>query len=228
MIENINSEINLDVIESELLEMVNHFGIFFARVGFKRIDGAIFGLLTFSKRPLRSEEIESLLGLSQSAVSQSLKTLTIYSMIETVDDKEQKRLKLHYIKEDAMAIVSSVIRKRELEYLREFEKMNLRSLDYIKEDKDDKRKNRINSILMTTRFAKTLAEFIAELTDKYENPYSVLEKIPTVFQMLKGNVDLIGQTKDKIQNQIIGKLGSFLTNSGQATNYNTDKSGERR
>lgn len=208
----IDRNLSSEVIEDELLEMINHFGNFFSRVGFKRIDGAIFGLLTFSKRPLSSEEIESLLNLSQSAVSQSLKTLSIYSMVETIDHKDLKRLKLHYVKDDAIAIVSSVIRKRELEYLREFEKMNLKSLEIIK---DDKRKTRINSILLTTRFAKTLSEFIVELTDKYENPYSIIDKIPLVFSMIKSNKDLITQTKDKIQGQIITKLGDFLS-SGES------------
>lgn len=204
----IDRNLSGEIIEDELLEMINHFGNFFSRVGFKKIDGAIFGLLTFAKKPLRSEEIESLLNLSQSAVSQSLKTLNIYSMVETVDDKDQKRLKLHFIKDDAMAIVSSVIRKRELEYLREFEKMNIKSLEIIS---DTKRKERVNSILLTTRFAKTLAEFIAELTDKHDNPYSIIDKVPAMFQILRGNADLIGQTKDKLQTQLLNKLGNFLS-----------------
>lgn len=202
------------IIEQELLTMTSHYGSFFARVGLKRIDGAIFGLLTLSKRPISSEEIESILGLSQSAVSQSLKTLTIYSMIETIEHKDHKRLKIHYVKEDAMSIVSSVIRKRELEYLNEFEKMNQKVLELIH---DEKRVKRINSILLTTKFAKTLAEFIIDLTDKYENPSLVVEKIPQMLNMVKSNLTTLSNTKEKIQAHFFSKIGELL-NTKDSTN----------
>ena len=59
-------------IEPEIQKELPHFEMFFNRIGFKRIDGSVFGLLVLSKKALTSEEIEEALGLSQSAVSLSL------------------------------------------------------------------------------------------------------------------------------------------------------------
>ncbi len=199
----------MNEIEDELFNLLPHFESFFSRVGFKRIDGAVFGLLTFSKDALSSDEIEKILNLSQSAVSQSLKTLALYSMIETYDHKEIKRLKLHSVKEDAIQIVSSVIRKRELGHLQEFEKMSMKALQIVE---DDKRKSRLGSILITTQFAKTVSQFLVDLTDEIENPYPIIEKLPQVFNLLKTNMPHLGNAKDQIQSKIMGKLGSWLSN----------------
>ena len=62
---------DFEFIESDFLEEIRHFENFLSRVGFKRIDGAVYGLLVLAKRPLSSEEIEKALDLSQSAVSLS-------------------------------------------------------------------------------------------------------------------------------------------------------------
>ena len=45
-------------------EIINEFEKFFARVGFKRIDGAVFCLLSLSDDYLKSEEIEEILNQS--------------------------------------------------------------------------------------------------------------------------------------------------------------------
>ena len=103
-------------IETDLIQEIVHFEDFFSRMGFKRIDGSIFGLLVLANRPLTSEEIEETLQLSQSAVSLSLKTLGQIGAIESRDSKSESKAKHHFAKEDSLAIVASVFRKREEEY----------------------------------------------------------------------------------------------------------------
>ncbi|EQC52260.1 GbsR/MarR family transcriptional regulator [Bacteriovorax sp. DB6_IX] len=204
------------VIEDELIEKLPHFESFFNRVGFKRIDGAIFGLLCFSKKPLTSEQIETKLGLSQSAVSQSLKTLAQYSMIESRDHRELKRLKLHYAKDDALKVVSSVIRKRELEYLREFEVMASEALKIVD---DEPRKKRLSTILATSTFARTLCEVIVNVSDELKNPYPVIEKLPQFASFMQAGIPKVEvateQIKNQIKNTFQNKLNGWLDASGE-------------
>jgi DNA-binding transcriptional regulator GbsR (MarR family) len=203
-------------IEEELVQKLPHFESFFNRVGFKRIDGAIFGLLCFSKGPLTSDQIENKLGLSQSAVSQSLKTLAQYSMIESRDHKELKRLKLHYAKGDALKIVSSVIRKREIEYLKEFEVMTGEALNIVK---DDERKQRLTTILATSTFARSLCEVIINVSEEFKNPYPIIEKLPQFASFVQTSIPKVEvattQIKSQIKNTIQNKLNGWLDATGE-------------
>jgi len=206
-----DTEVN---VESELIDKLPHFESFFNRVGFKRIDGAVFGLLCFSKGPLTSDQIESKLGLSQSAVSQSLKTLAQYSMIDSRDHKELKRLKLHYAKDDALKIVSSVIRKRELEYLRDFEKMTEDALDIVD---DNERKRRLSTILATSSFARSLCEVIINVSEDFKNPYPVIEKLPHFTTFIQSNLPKMEVATEQIKNQIKSKIQTKLNGWLDAT-----------
>jgi DNA-binding transcriptional regulator GbsR (MarR family) len=195
------------MIEKELLAFLPEFENFFNRVGFKRIDGAVFGLLSFAKDPLTSEQIEKVLGLSQSAVSNSLKTLHEYSMIISADCRETKRLKLHSAKEDGLAIVASVLRKREMHVLQEFEKMTQKASQIVD---DEKRKARIETMTLTARFAKSLSQVIIKISDEFENPYPVMARIPQTIDFLKKSVPTIGNAKDQLTSTIKNKLGNWL------------------
>lgn len=64
--------------DPSLLSELTVFENFLSRIGFKRIDGSVFGLLVLSETPMTQDEIGEILGISQSAVSQSLKTLDLY------------------------------------------------------------------------------------------------------------------------------------------------------
>jgi DNA-binding transcriptional regulator GbsR (MarR family) len=140
------------IIEAEILKELTHFEVFFSRMGFKRIDGSVFGLLALAKKPLTSEEIEQTLNLSQSAVSLSLKTLSHFGAIETSVDRDQPGLKskLHSAKEDSLNIVASVFRKREEEVVADFKRMAIRVLNKSLEssDKQRKKKNAIHNYNM--------------------------------------------------------------------------------
>lgn len=205
---NLNKE-NHDIVEEELKVLLPHYEDFFGRVGFKRIDGAIFGLLCFSKRALTSNEIEETLELSQSAVSQSLKTLAQYSMIGFKDHRELKRQKLHFAKDDALSIVASILRKRELEYLSDFESMSKKALDLVG---GDHRSERLATILNTATFAKTLTELIINVNKEFDNPYIIIEKFPLFISFLKTNVPTITEAKDQFKNSIRNKLNGWLSN----------------
>ena len=61
---------------NELLHELKYFEDFLKKIGFKRIEGSVYGYLALSENSLSSEDIQEGLGLSQSAVSNSLKTLT--------------------------------------------------------------------------------------------------------------------------------------------------------
>ena len=108
--------IKYNFISEECLQEIPAFETFLYKVGFKRNEGAIFGLLVLSDRPLASEQIEEVLGLSQSAVSLALKKLSHYGAVETFENRvSEKRVKLHTVKEDSLSIVASLFRKREQE-----------------------------------------------------------------------------------------------------------------
>lgn len=149
-------------IEAEILNELPNFEVFFSRIGFKRIDGSVFGLLALSKKPLTSEEIESTLKLSQSAVSLSLKTLSHFGAIETIIDRENHgaKSKLHFAKVDALSIVASVFRKREEEVIADFKTMALRVLLKTNDLEDSLRKKRLQSIVNTCEMAESVMNFV--------------------------------------------------------------------
>ncbi len=197
----------LNEIDQGLIDKIPHFETFFARVGFKRTDGAVFGLLTFSSIPLRSEEIESILGLSQPAVSNALKTLTQYSMIDSRDHPENKRIKVHSPKENAISVVAGILRKREMEYLIDFEKVTTEA--YQKTEHENV-KRRLKTIVSTTRFAKSLTDVIIKLDEEMENPYPVIDRIPKTISFLKENYQNIQNKKSNIAGIFGKKLNEFL------------------
>lgn len=195
---------DIQIIESILLEYLPHYEAFFSKVGFKRIEGAVFGALVYSPRPLASDEIETILGLSQPAVSSALKTLATYKMIISHDHPTIKRMKIHEANDDAINIVSNIVKKRELEIIEEFENITQESLAHIK---DEKRINRLKNILTTTRFARSLSEFIISISKELDNPYMAIEKFPMVTKLLKNSITDIGQLKSGLKS---GLKSSFL------------------
>jgi DNA-binding transcriptional regulator GbsR (MarR family) len=66
--------------------------------------------LVLSERPLTSPEIEKALNLSQSATSTSLKTLSHYGAIETIESRES-RVQIHSARLDMLSIVSAIFSK---------------------------------------------------------------------------------------------------------------------
>ncbi len=191
-------------IESDVLKELPQFEEFFNRMGFKRIDGSVYGLLVLAERPLTSEEIEDKLELSQSAVSLSLKTLTQFGAIITRDSRETKA-KLHTAKEDSLSIVASVFRKREEEYISDLKKMAKRVYENSHVENHSKRRLRMQSIISTCEIAESVMNFVITIS---ENPHceEVIKRFPRTLDILSQTTVPLVDLTQKIKNNFKGFL----------------------
>jgi DNA-binding transcriptional regulator GbsR (MarR family) len=175
----------------EFPENLKGFEDFFYTIGFKRIDGAIYGLLILSQISLSSEDIEKALGISQSAISVSLKKLHHFGAIETRDSRE-KRVKLHTAKEDSLEVVATLFKKREQENIQNFKKMAEKLLynnpDFSLSPKDPRYK-KIKSIILTCELAESVIKFVVNLSN-----LQIPKDYPVVVQKLPLALDLISQS----------------------------------
>lgn len=207
------------IVEAELLSELSSFENFFSRIGFKRIDGSVFGLLVLAKKPLSSEEIELTLNLSQSAVSLSLKTLSHFGAIETSGDRDQAgtKARLHHAKEDSLSIVASVFRKREEEVIADFKKMAQRVLEKSNSPEYANRKKRMQSILLTCEIAESVMNFVitmaqnkskAEYLDHYE---AMIKKLPRALDLLSSSVGPLSVPLSDLTASLTNNLKENLT-----------------
>ena len=180
-------------IEPEILKELPHFEMFFNRIGFKRIDGSVFGLLVLAQKPLTSEEIEETLKLSQSAVSLSLKTLAHFGAIETKDIRENSKARVHSAREDSLNIVASVFRKREEEYILDFKLMAQRVLEKSSTPYNTDRKKRMQSIISTCEIAESVMNFVITIAQNKtrENHEQYAAQYEAIVKRLPKALDLI-------------------------------------
>lgn len=183
-------------IAPEILNELPHFEIFFNRIGFKRIDGSVFGLLVLAEKALTSEEIEETLKLSQSAVSLSLKTLTHFGAIETRDLRDSSKAKVHNAKEDSLHIVASVFRKREEEYIADFKQMAQRVMDKSNGPESLARKMRMQSIISTCDIAESVMNFVITIVQNKsrENHLQYAAHYEAIVKRLPKALDLIASS----------------------------------
>lgn len=213
-----NNEIFDPVIERELLQELPSFEIFFSRIGFKRIDGSIYGLLTLAKKPLTSEEIEETLNLSQSAVSLSLKTLAHFGAIETTGDRDNpgSKAKLHSAKEDSLSIVASVFRKREEEMVADFKAMAQRILDKSQGPEFSGRKKRMLSIISTCEIAESVMKFVINMAhhkkgiDSDQHYDMILKRLPKAFDLIANTAAPIADITLSIKENLTEKFKNNL------------------
>ncbi len=175
----------LNFITEERLNELPVFEQFFTGIGFKGIDGRIYGLLALSDSSLSSEEIESTLNLSQSAISQSLKRLQIYGAI-TTQYCADKKVKVHLAKTDCLSVIASVFKKREQELVTSFKEMAERVMKY------EKNRNRIDSlpylraqsIILCCEIAESVLEFVFTLAKfpKHSTVESIIRRLPQAFE----------------------------------------------
>ncbi len=192
-------------IAPELLEELPHFEMFLSKIGFKRLEGAVYGLLVLAPRPLTSEEIQAALGLSQSAVAQALKVLTHYGAVESKDAREvgsdiHPRTRAHVPRQEALAIVAADFRKREQEAVEEFKRMAERLIVKAQREgisEDSPRFKRLRSIVDTSAIAESVMDFVIELAH-YENSAhypKIVSQLPRFFQaLLRGEKMALGFT----------------------------------
>ena len=157
------------------------FETFLKRMGFKRIEGSVYGLLVLSEEPLSSEQIETTLGLSQSAVSQALKTLSHFGAIENKDG-DTKRLKLHIARENTLSTVATIFRKREGEAISEFKHM----IEKIYQNESNlKVKAKLQVIIATCDMAESVMKFVSELAFIGKDNYiAISKKLPLALNVL--------------------------------------------
>ncbi len=182
------------------------FESFLSKVGFKRIDGAIYGLLVLSPLALSQEQIESELGLSQSAISQSLKTLGHYGAIEITVPAQttSKRIKYYSAREDSLGTVATIFRKREQEAISEFKYL---ASDLLKEVASEESvvSRRLKSIIETCEIAEVVMDFVLKLSS-----HQAFSEYGRIIKKLPGALDLIAKTTGPTT-RLAAELGSNLT-----------------
>jgi len=214
------------ILGKEFLQPLALFEEFLLQIGFKRIEGKIYGLLVLSPSALTSEQIEKSLSLSQSAVSNALRTLSHFGAVETRIGPEG-RTKFHSAKEDSIEIAATIFRKREQKSIEDFRRMAEKLLKVSEshgDSSDCPRVIRLKSIILTSKLAEAVMKFVIELVElDLENHYaSIIEKVPTVLntltrsmrpltQVTKGIGHGIGQILQEIQKQ--KKISPFRRNS---------------
>lgn len=206
------------IVEPDILKELPNFEIFFSRIGFKRIDGSVFGLLVLAKKPLTSEEIEETLNLSQSAVSLSLKTLTHFGAIETTGDRDNpgSKAKLHCAKEDSLAIVASVFRKREEEVVADFKKMAMRVLEKSDSLEHVSRKKRMQSIITTCEIAESVMNFVITVAHNktradYDAHYeAIVKRLPKALDLLTSTAAPLADLTLTIKDNLTEKFKNNL------------------
>lgn len=207
-------------IDPNLLDEIPAFEDFFYDIGFKRNEGAIFGLLVLSEGPLSSEEIEATLQLSQSAVSQGLKKLALYGAIETRESRSSetsKRIKLHQAREDSLSIAATLFRKREQETIEKFKKMAQR----VKKSStpDSLVMSRMKSIISTCELAESVIHFVMGVASQADNPLyqELTNQLPKLLERnLKRLNEFTNENKDNLH-----KISQLISEGfGENLKYN--------
>lgn len=205
------------IISEPLLAEIASFEAFFEAAGFKRIYGSIYGVLVLAPRALSSHEIEEILGISQSAVSQAIKILNHFGAIQ-MSGSSIPRQRLYSAKDNSLSVVSSIVKRREQEHIEDFKRMSERVMGILKKEgaaSDDIRVLKIKSIGATCIIGKTLTDFIVRLGDeRYGNKYlEMAQRLPTVLDALlqgKESLNIItNNLADKFKSTLLKNIGGL-------------------
>ena len=172
----------------QIYSEIPQFERFLKIVGFKQIEGTIYGYLSLTDHHVTSEEISTALGLSQGAVSQALNRLSHWGAVESRYESE-KRAQVHQATVDQLRLVASIFLKREKEAIASFKDMAERSIILCRERGDsdaNTRIQRLNSIVLTCRAAETVMDFIIGLSK-----LGVQKKYAQVFKSLPRALDIL-------------------------------------
>ena len=201
------------ILSSELQSELRNFEDFLKRIGFKRIHGSIYGLLVMSQTPLSSAEIEKELNLSQSAVSQAIKVLSLYNAVHSHDDRSKNCL-VHTAALNTLDIVASVFKKREMETIANYKSMAMRiksEFEKMGHDEESVPMKRIQSIITTSQLGEVVIDFVVRLSEVQINEklQKVTEKLPQILRLVTTNIpnktEVFGQINsifsDKVKNR---------------------------
>lgn len=199
------------VLAPDLKVELVHFETFLQRIGFKRIEGAVWGLLVLADRPLTSEEMEKELGLSQSAVSLALKKLVHFGAVEIRENRET-RAKTHVAKEDSLSIVATVFRKREQEAVLEFKQMAERALKKTKASNNTVRERRLESMIQTCDMALAVMDFVMTLVVRgLEQQYpAIVKRLPKALELVSQTAIPFAEATNKLASNMASKVKENL------------------
>ena len=147
------------------------------------------------------------INLSQSATSTSLKTLSHYGAIETIESRE-KRAQIHSAKLDMLAVVSAIFSKRDQEDILGLKKMAKKILQ--ENNVGPKSEKRLESIVLTCEIAESVMNFVMGLSQKQipESYPQIIKRLPKVLDLLTHSVDISSSFKDLVNSKIFKKSSS--------------------
>ncbi|MFT6069789.1 MAG: DNA-binding transcriptional regulator GbsR (MarR family) [Bacteriovoracaceae bacterium] len=198
----------------DLLHELKYFEDFLKKIGFKRIEGSVYGFLALSETSLSSEDIQAGLGLSQSAVSNSLKTLTFYKAIDSSEDRE-RGCRVYEASEDCLSIVSNVFKKRESDFIREYKLMAERVLKVSREKgatENSVRVKRFKSIVSTCELGEVIIKFVYSLDEMGLSQHlpKVTDKLPNVLELVTTNAEKGLDVANKLKGIVGNRMKNYM------------------
>jgi hypothetical protein len=163
--------------------------------------------------------------LSQSAVSQSLKTLASYGAIKSSEAK-QKRGKLHHAVPDSLQIAATVFRRREAIMIGEFKRQCESMITMIESQGRASGQfalMRLRSIVTTCQLAESVMQLVIAVTERDMQKHypGLIAKVRTLTNLFNqgsqalerwtetfenAGIEGIGQWSDRLSEHLSGKL----------------------
>ena len=199
---------NPKVLQPEIKNSHICFERFLQTVGFKRIEGSLYGFLILTDEPVTLAEIHERLQISQGAASQALKSLSQWGAVES-EWSSEKRAQVHHAAEDSLKIVTTIFKKREQMAIQEFKAnahSTIETFAKMGEKPDSARMRRLESIILTCEAAEAVISFVDSLSQmgsmkKYQG---VIRTLPKAFDAIlagtKGTQFVASKIKEKIRN----------------------------
>lgn len=203
------------VLQPEIKNSLVYFERFLQTVGFKRIEGSVYGLLILTPQPVTLAEIHEQLGISQGAASQALKALSQWGAVDSQWEPE-KRAQVHQASEDSLKIVTTVFKKREQMAIAEFKAKAQNALDTFARMGDSPqtaRARRLKSIVVTCEVAEAVIAFVDSLSQlgSLRHYQAVVHGLPKTLEAIVLAAKSSKILASKIENRIrtFRKLGTI-------------------
>jgi len=176
------------ILQSEIKNSLVCFERFLQTVGFKRIEGSVYGFLILTPEPVTLAEIHEQLGISQGAASQALKALTQWGAVES-QWEPLKRAQVHQASENSLKIVTTIFKRREQVAIAEFKANAENALETFAKMGDtlsSSRTKRLKSIVLTCDIAQSVISFIDSLSQlgNLKHYQSVVRRLPLTLETI--------------------------------------------
>lgn len=187
-------------------EDLYEFERFLQVFGFKRTESALYGFLVLCESPVTADEIGRALNLSQGAISQGLKNLSLWGGIESRYDST-KGAQVHIAVQDSTKIVATIFKKREQEAIASLKNVVRKILDRFLEQGDSKthpRILRLQSIILTCETAESVIEFILSLSTIADQKkiHAIVKALPKTFGLLVREASAASALASRIKNAL--------------------------